>query len=448
MRILLLHAERFEYETLKKALKTTPDPPGRGSCSNCLVVMATVEEGDTSITVMEAVSSILDVLSKVKADSVMLYPYAHLSSRLAPPNIAVDILKHMETLLSNRGVKVERSPFGWYKRFSLTVYGHPLSELSREIVGDPLYYNLEEGPISLREAVSRGLLPSGLSETLQAGDTLEVLGRLGLYPLDGRGEVILGSIIDRLTGGLTIARVISGGYRLDKLQGLELLTALLYSCAVAGSQPSIIRHQDDVVVKTRASLEEALSGIYNYTGLMEAPLGVRGVAAPGLGGEGRILLYKMRIGPVIPIGAEAGGVSCIGPLRGLVASIVDSELARREADDSHVPQLPPWMHFVHVALIPVSDGQKSVAMEVASLLARSGARVAVLDDTSTRLGARIRRAARLWVPIVGVIGEREAAEGVVTVRRRWEPGGQEAVTPGELVEEIQEILGSPRLLRL
>ncbi len=447
MRILLLHAERFEYETLKKALKSTPDPPGRGGCSNCLVVMTTVEEGDTSVTAAEAVASILDVLSRVKADSVMLYPYAHLSSRLAPPRAAVEVLKHMENLLSAKGVRVERSPFGWYKRFSLTVYGHPLSELSREIRGDPVYYNLEDSPIPVREAIARGLLPAGLSETLQEGDTVEVLGRLGLHPLDGRGEVVLSAIVDRLTGGLAGVGVASSGYRLDKLQGLEMLAALLYSCSM-GSGSLVVRHQGDVVVKLESSIGEVLSSIYGYTDLIEAPLGSKGLAAPGLEGDGRVVFYRMRSGPVIPLGAEVGGFSCIGPLRVLVASIVDSELARRESDDSHVPMLPPWMHFVHVALIPVSEDQKGFAYEVASMLARSGARVAVLDDTSTRLGARIRRAARLWVPIVGVIGEREAAEGVVTVRRRWEPGSQEAVTPGELAREVEGLLGAPRILRL
>jgi len=29
---------------------------------------------------------------------------------------------------------VKRSPFGWYKAFTISCKGHPLSELSREII--------------------------------------------------------------------------------------------------------------------------------------------------------------------------------------------------------------------------------------------------------------------------------------------------------------------------
>ena len=57
----------------------------------------------------------------------------HLSSDLASPDIAVTTLKEIETILEKTGFEVKRAPFGWYKSFSLSCKGHPLSELSRTI---------------------------------------------------------------------------------------------------------------------------------------------------------------------------------------------------------------------------------------------------------------------------------------------------------------------------
>ena len=63
----------------------------------------------------------------------MVYPYAHLSSDLANPKIAQQILIELESSLKTEGYTVKRSPFGWYKAFKISCKGHPLSELSKEI---------------------------------------------------------------------------------------------------------------------------------------------------------------------------------------------------------------------------------------------------------------------------------------------------------------------------
>jgi threonyl-tRNA synthetase len=66
----------------------------------------------------------------------MVYPYAHLSTNLASREPAISILKALEEKLAQKGYEVSRSPFGWYKSFTITAKGHPLSELSRTITVD------------------------------------------------------------------------------------------------------------------------------------------------------------------------------------------------------------------------------------------------------------------------------------------------------------------------
>ncbi|AAK40712.1 Ser-tRNA(Thr) hydrolase [Saccharolobus solfataricus] len=133
MIILFIHASDFSFNVKERAIKEPEEAKLKSiELKNTLVCFTTVEKGDDEEILSKAIDDILDVYSKVKADSVVIYPYAHLSSNLANPDTAIKILESLENLLKDK-VKVYRAPFGWYKAFSISCYGHPLSELSRRI---------------------------------------------------------------------------------------------------------------------------------------------------------------------------------------------------------------------------------------------------------------------------------------------------------------------------
>ena len=142
MRLLLIHADRFEYEAREKAVKEPElldDSRKRGVLEDGLVVFSTVEksdEQDPEQIAANATSSIEEVMGWLKTRKVMVYPYAHLSTSLASREPAIAILKALEDKLGEKGFEVSRSPFGWYKSFTITAKGHPLSELSRTITSD------------------------------------------------------------------------------------------------------------------------------------------------------------------------------------------------------------------------------------------------------------------------------------------------------------------------
>ena len=69
----------------------------------------------------------------VKTENIVLYPYAHLSNNLQTPIKSIKILDKISKLLEE-SYNVIRAPFGYYKMFELKVKGHPLSELSRDII--------------------------------------------------------------------------------------------------------------------------------------------------------------------------------------------------------------------------------------------------------------------------------------------------------------------------
>jgi threonyl-tRNA synthetase len=139
MQLLLLHSDFIEYEALKKTpvAEDVEKERLKGRLDEVLAVFIAVEkvdEQDKDGVTVKGIEEIEDVYKKVSANSIMLYPYAHLSSSLSKPDTAVSVMKGIEGGLGKRGYKVIRAPFGYYKTFNIKCKGHPLSELSRRIV--------------------------------------------------------------------------------------------------------------------------------------------------------------------------------------------------------------------------------------------------------------------------------------------------------------------------
>lgn len=139
MKILSLHCDYIKFKPVKKALKKPEEAKKVAKqVKECLVVFTAVEKKDENNPgkiVNMLGENILDIAKQVKTKKIVLYPYAHLSSELAAPEIAEKILKDSEKELKKiKGFEIIRAPFGWYKEFELKCKGHPLSELSREIV--------------------------------------------------------------------------------------------------------------------------------------------------------------------------------------------------------------------------------------------------------------------------------------------------------------------------
>jgi threonyl-tRNA synthetase len=136
MKTLNLHCDYIKFKGLKKALKSieeiAPNQELEGSAKECLVVMVAVEKGDTQKSVPELVKDIKKIAEDVKTKNIVLYPYAHLSKNLGSPEDAVRILNETAKLLNE--FNILQAPFGYYKSLELKIKGHPLSELSREII--------------------------------------------------------------------------------------------------------------------------------------------------------------------------------------------------------------------------------------------------------------------------------------------------------------------------
>jgi len=137
MQLLLIHSDYIEYETKKQTpvAEKIDECLKSGRLEEALTAFTAVEkvdEANPEEAVEKAVFEIEKVAAQVKTNRIMLYPYAHLSSDLSSPKVAVQVLKGIETALSDK-YEVKRAPFGWYKAFTISCKGHPLSELSRSV---------------------------------------------------------------------------------------------------------------------------------------------------------------------------------------------------------------------------------------------------------------------------------------------------------------------------
>jgi threonyl-tRNA synthetase len=97
---------------------------------------------------------------------------------------------------------------------------------------------------------------------------------------------------------------------------------------------------------------------------------------------------------------------------------------------------PTWLAPEQVRILPISDQWVESAQSLVADLKAEGIR-AELEAKET-LNYRIRQAEKLKVPFMGVVGEREATDGTVAVRRRGKGKKQEVMDRTDFVALVAE----------
>ncbi len=98
-------------------------------------------------------------------------------------------------------------------------------------------------------------------------------------------------------------------------------------------------------------------------------------------------------------------------------------------------KFPLWLAPMQASILLVADEAKPFAEEVFGKLKGRGYRV-ILDDSSDKLGAKVKKAQLQKIPYMLVIGAREAAEKTVAVRSL--AGEQRAMGTEALLAEFDE----------
>ncbi len=87
--------------------------------------------------------------------------------------------------------------------------------------------------------------------------------------------------------------------------------------------------------------------------------------------------------------------------------------------EKYAGALPLWIAPVQAIVLPITDRNDPAAREVLAKLQAAGLR-AEIDSRSETLGYKLREARLQKIPYILVVGDKEAEEGTVSVRRRGE----------------------------
>ena len=114
--------------------------------------------------------------------------------------------------------------------------------------------------------------------------------------------------------------------------------------------------------------------------------------------------------------------------------------------EHYAGNLPTWLCPEQVRILPISDKIADYAEEVRKELRRNGVDVTV-DNSSERIGYKIRKAQMEKIPYMLVLGAKEAEDGNVSVRSRYL--GDEGVKPlGEFVSAICEEIRTKEIRKI
>jgi threonyl-tRNA synthetase len=149
MRALQLHVDSIEYEPVAVEGRVFEEVERRRyRVEEAVVLFTSVEREDTPEVASEMLRQVAEFMGRLGVKRLLIYPYAHLSPDLARPEKALEVLRRMETEARTMGIEVYKAPFGWNKRFTLSVKGHPLAEQLRVVT--------KEEVLSRREARAEG----------------------------------------------------------------------------------------------------------------------------------------------------------------------------------------------------------------------------------------------------------------------------------------------------
>ncbi|MEM3626394.1 MAG: threonyl-tRNA synthetase editing domain-containing protein, partial [Candidatus Micrarchaeaceae archaeon] len=180
MQILQLDVEKISYELIKPESSIYEDSnEKKAEIEDALVLLVSIEAGDTNELAEKAISDATEFMSKLKRKRLVLYPFAHLSSNLEKPKAALALYSHMREFANGKGIELHCAPFGWNKKLSIAIKGHPLAEQSRSysVEAKEAKQYKKAKPVSIDTAIVRKSDISGLPET----DHRTIGERLDLY---------------------------------------------------------------------------------------------------------------------------------------------------------------------------------------------------------------------------------------------------------------------------
>ena len=407
LRTLQIHALKFCFEPIKEAVREH-DPKSPATClENSLVVFVTIEANDTDALIPIAVKSIADHAKQIGVKSVVLYPYAHLSSNLAEPSKARFMLEALHSELSKLGYNVYKAPFGWYKKFLLEAAGHPLSELSRTIRAE----SEKAEPAILFSIESKNAEKVLLEYFERFGITISESGFCFNNYVASAIRSLLSDVSEE-----PIRRILHSSTMPHELEHeAKPDTSIVFPAyiKVKGKQ---LAYYEQAILVSEESLQKILSCRAER---VEDKKAIKIVGSHWSG----VVAFRTSTNKFM-LNATSTFLSIIG-----------LEIEKIKAGKT--PLLPYSASPIQVYVATAGKVSDDFTRQITKELTKAGSRYYV-DESNRSLGSKIRDAGRLWVPLLVIAGAREESTDTIVVRNR-ETGKQEVIKLSELEKYIRDV---------
>ncbi|MFQ5596003.1 MAG: threonyl-tRNA synthetase editing domain-containing protein [Anaerolineae bacterium] len=136
MRVLIWHVENFVCTITERGrspiVEEYEEPVT--AVEEALLLLVSVEkadETDPAGVARKAADDIAAHARKLKVETLVVHPFAHLFGELSRPRTAVRVLDATAEGLRSHGLTAIRTPFGWFNQLEIKAKGHPLSRLAR-----------------------------------------------------------------------------------------------------------------------------------------------------------------------------------------------------------------------------------------------------------------------------------------------------------------------------
>lgn len=136
MKLLMFQAKRFFWKSFSKTLEDAPDVDVEETVTEAVVVFLHAEaedetQGDRLET--KAVKNIKWLANKRGLKNVVLHSFTHLSDSTASPDYAQEFLEGAAERLRRTGYNVWLTPFGYFCKWELKVYGESLAKVFKSL---------------------------------------------------------------------------------------------------------------------------------------------------------------------------------------------------------------------------------------------------------------------------------------------------------------------------
>jgi len=136
MKLLMIYAGDFGYETSVKALDSEAERSEKRSLENVLVGFIHTEPQDeeqANSVETHLVKNLKWAARKNDTNRILLHSFAHLAEEKASPEFTKQLLQNTEERLAAAGYEATQTPFGFFLNLHLEAPGHPLARLFKSL---------------------------------------------------------------------------------------------------------------------------------------------------------------------------------------------------------------------------------------------------------------------------------------------------------------------------